>query len=130
MEIRKERVGDVHVVTTSGRLDGIYSTAFANQVGELLTEPSPKILIDFTDIEFVTSSGLRVLLILIKKAQAAGGFFAVCGPNDQVRDVLDIGVFPPIFSIHRGRVEGIAALNAGREDAIRPLSRGPAGEAR
>jgi anti-anti-sigma factor len=117
MEILNERVGNVHVVTASGRLDGIYSAAFANQVGELLTKAKPRILIDFTDIDFVTSAGLRVLLILVKKAQASGGVFALCGLNDQVRDVLDIVFFPAIFSIHGGRAEGIAALNVGSEDS-------------
>jgi hypothetical protein len=36
MEIHKERVGDAYVVTANGRLDGIYSTAFAKEVGELI----------------------------------------------------------------------------------------------
>src|ERR1700745_3782462 len=111
MEIHKERVGDTSVVTASGRLDGIYSSAFANQVGELVTEANPKILIDFSDIDFVTSAGLRALLMLVKRAQAAGGVFALCGLNDQVRHVLDISGFPMMFSIHPGRAEGIAALN-------------------
>ena len=111
MEIQKERVGDAHVVTVSGRLDGIYSTAFANQVGELITGTNPKILIDFTDIDYVSSAGLRALLLLIKKASAAGSVFALCGVNDQVREVLDISGFATMFSILPGRAEGLAALN-------------------
>jgi anti-anti-sigma factor len=111
MEIQKERVGDVYVVTVNGRLDGIYSSAFANQVGELITGENPKILIDFTDIDFVTSAGLRALLLLVKKAQASGSVFALCGVNEQVREVLDISGFTAMFSIHPGRAEGIAALN-------------------
>jgi anti-anti-sigma factor len=113
MEIQKERVGDVAVVSVNGRLDGIYSSAFANQVGELITGENPKILIDFTDIDFVTSAGLRaLLLLLVKKAKATGGVFALCGVNEQVREVLDISGFTAMFSIHPGRAEGIAALNA------------------
>ena len=112
MEIQKERVGDVHVVTASGRLDGIYSAAFANRVGELITGANPKILIDFTDIDYVTSAGLRAVLVLMKKAQASGGVFALCGVNEQVRDVLDVSGFAALFSIHAGRAEGIAALDA------------------
>ena len=111
MEIQKEQVGDVCVVAVSGRLDGIYSSAFANQVGEL-TGANPKILIDFTDIDFVTSAGLRALLLLIKKAKASGSVFALCGVNEQVREVLDISGFAAMLSIHSGRAEGIAALNA------------------
>jgi anti-anti-sigma factor len=111
MEIRKEKVGDVYVVAVSGRLDGIYSSAFANQVGEL-TGTNPKILIDFTDIDFVTSAGLRALLLLVKKAKASGSVFALCGVNEQVHEVLDISGFTAMFSIHTSRAEGIAALNA------------------
>jgi len=112
MEVRKERVGDVDVVTATGRLDGIYSSAFANQVGELITGTDPKILIDFTDIDYVSSAGLRALLVLLKKAKAAGGVFALCGVNEQVRQVLEVSGFTGLFSIHPGRADGIAALTA------------------
>ena len=111
MEIQKERVGEACVVTVSGRLDGIYSSNFANQVGELITGTNPKILIDFTDIDFVTSAGLRALLMLLKKAKATGGVFALCGVNDQVREVLDISGFTAMFSIHPTRAEGLAVLS-------------------
>ena len=112
MDIQKERVGDIHVVTPEGRLDGIYSGAFAKEVGELITGASPKVLIDFANIDFVTSAGLRAVLLLMRKAQASGGMFALCGVNPQVREVLDISGFAGIFTVHSGRAEGIAALNA------------------
>ncbi len=111
MDIQKERIGDVDVVTAEGRLDGIYSSAFANQVGELITGENPKVLIDFSSIDFVTSAGLRAVLLLMKKAKASGGSFALCGLNDQVREVLDISGLAEMFSIHPGRAEGLAALN-------------------
>jgi anti-anti-sigma factor len=110
MEIEKAQVGDVQVVTAHGRLDGIYSTAFAKQVGELIVGTNPKILIDFSDIDFVSSAGLRAVLLLMKKAKASGGLFGLCGVNDQVREVLDISGLVDLFSIHPGRAEGIAAL--------------------
>ena len=112
MEIRKEQVGNVQVVTVSGRLDGIYGSAFANQIGELITGTSPKILIDFTDIDYVSSAGLRSLLILVKKSRASGGIFALCGVNEQVRQVLDISGFTAMFSMYADRAEGVAALSA------------------
>ena len=112
MDIHKERVGDVHVVTADGRLDGIYSAAFANQVGELITGTDPRILIDLSNIDFVTSAGLRAVLLLMKKAKASGGVFALCGVNAQVREILDVSGFADIFTVHPGRAEGIAALSA------------------
>ncbi len=112
MDIQKERVGDVDVVTAEGRLDGIYSSAFAKEVGALITGTKPKVLIDFTNIDFVTSAGLRAVLLLMRKAMASGGAFALCGVNDQVREVLAISGFAEIFTVHSGRAEGVAALAA------------------
>jgi anti-anti-sigma factor len=103
MDIEKEQVGDAHVVTAHGRLDGIYSTAFANEVGALISGTHPKILIDFADIDHVTSAGLRAVLILVKKAKASGGVFALCGVNEQVREILDTSGFDAMFNIPRPR---------------------------
>jgi anti-anti-sigma factor len=111
MEIQKERAGEIDVVSPTGRLDGIYSSAFAKEVGELITGENPKILIDFTEIDYVTSAGIRAVLILLKKAKAAGGSFALCGVNEQIREVLDATGLGPIVPIHPGRIEGLAALN-------------------
>jgi anti-anti-sigma factor len=112
MDIQTERVGDACVVTASGRLDGIYSTAFANQIGELITGQSPKILIDFTDVDMVTSAGLRALLLLMKKVSEAHSVFALCGVNAEVQEVFDISGFAGFLSIHPGRAEGLAALES------------------
>jgi len=112
MEIQKEQVGEVCVVTVNGHLDGTHSTAFCNQVGELITGTNPKILVDFTGIDFITSAGLRALLLLVKKADTSGSVFALCGVNDQVRQVFDTVGFTAMFSIHSGRSEGLAALTA------------------
>ena len=112
MDIQTEQVGGVQVVTAEGRLDGIYSSAFANQVGALITGTNPRILIDFANIDFVTSAGLRAVLLLMRKAKASGGAFALCGVNDQVREILDVSGFGDIFSVHSGRAEGIVALSA------------------
>ena len=112
MEIQKERVGDTYVVSANGRLDGIYSTAFAKEVGELIAGMNPKILIDFAEIDFVTSAGIRAVLLLMKEAKASGVVFALCGANEQVREVLDAAGLAPFITIHPGRSQGLAALNA------------------
>jgi anti-anti-sigma factor len=112
MEIQKERVGDATVVTANGRLDGVYSTAFAKEVGELITGEKPKILIDFAEIDFVTSAGIRTVLLLMNKAKVSGAVFALCGVNQQVREVLDASGLAALLTILPGRAEGLVALDA------------------
>jgi anti-anti-sigma factor len=110
MEIHDERVGDTCVVTAKGRLDGAASGTFADTIGALITNPNPKLLIDFSGVDFVTSAGLRAVLLLVKKVRAAGGSFALCGVQDSVREVLDIAGFTGIFNIHAERTEAMAAM--------------------
>lgn len=111
MELEEERVGEACVVTARGRLDGASSSIFADRISGLITNQKPKILIDFTEVDFVTSAGLRAVLILLKKVKAAEGSFALCGVQDSVREVLDISGFTAMISIHPARSDGIAALS-------------------
>lgn len=110
MEIFEEHIGDTCVVTAKGRLDGGASAAFAERVGSLISASKPKLLIDFAGVDFVTSAGLRAVLLLVKKVKAAGGTFALCSVQDSVREVLDITGFTGMMSIHAARAEAIAAM--------------------
>lgn len=110
MEMADERIDDTLVVTAKGRLDGGASSGFADHIGKLIAAPKPKLLIDFSEVDFVSSAGLRAVLVLLKKIQAAGGSFALCGVQAPVREVLDITGFTAMLSIHPGRADAIAAL--------------------
>jgi anti-anti-sigma factor len=111
MELQEERVGEAFVVTAKGRLDGASSSIFADRIGGLITDQKPKLLVDFAGVDFVTSAGLRAVLMVLKKVKAANGSFALCGVQDSVRDVLDISGFTAMLSIHPARSDGIAALS-------------------
>ena len=110
MEIHDERIGGTWVVTAKGRLDGNASAEFAHRVGGLIESPNPKLLIDFADVEFVTSAGVWAILLLSKKIKSAGGSFALCGVRNSVCEVLDVSGFTSMLSIHPARAEAIAAI--------------------
>ena len=111
MELKDERVGEISVVTVTGRLDGGASDAFAARVGGLIDGANkPKLLVDFAGVDFVSSAGLRAVLTIIKKIKASGGAFVLCGLQDPVREVLDISGFTPMLRIHGSRTDGLAAL--------------------
>jgi anti-anti-sigma factor len=110
MEIHDESIGDTCVVTAIGRLDGGASAAFAEKIGGLVANPNPNLLIDFAGVDFVTSAGLRAVLLLLKKVKATGGSFALCGVQDSVREVLDIAGFTGMINIYPARAVAIAAI--------------------
>jgi anti-anti-sigma factor len=111
MEIRDESIGATSVVTAVGRLDGGASAAFAEKIGGLIANPNPNLLIDLTGVDFVTSAGLRAVLLLVKKVKAIGGSFALCGVQESVREVLDIAGFTGMLDIYPARAGAIAAMS-------------------
>lgn len=110
MEIMEEQVGDTRVVVVSGRLDGAASTGFSERVGALAAGDRPKLLVDLSGVDFVTSAGLRAVLQVVKRVKASGGVFALCSVQAPVREVLDISGFTAMLSIHPERAEAIAAM--------------------
>jgi anti-anti-sigma factor len=110
MEIAQEVVGDTYVAVVSGRLDGAASTGFAEQIGALATGEKRKLLVDLAGVDFVTSAGLRAVLLVLKRVKAGGGVFAVCSVQPSVLEVLDISGFTGMLSIHPARAEAIAAM--------------------
>ncbi|MBQ0103434.1 MAG: STAS domain-containing protein [Prevotellaceae bacterium] len=87
----------------TGMLNGRLDTAAAEQCREDLKplfETSGKALaLDCTNLEFISSSGLRIFLELLKKATRDGGSLKVLNPNDDVRNIFQLIGFAKRFSL-------------------------------
>jgi anti-anti-sigma factor len=111
MDITEEHVGRVVVATARGRLDGTASQDFGARLDKLVAGAQPRVLVDFSGVDFVSSAGLRAVLFVLKKVKAAGGMLALCGVQAPVQEVLDITGLSGMIEVHPGRAEGIAALS-------------------
>ena len=111
MELTEESRAGVTVVTAHGRLDGASSGMFAERLGQLVAGARPRLVIDFADVDFVSSAGLRAVLTLVKKIKATNGVFALCAVQGPVREVLDITGFSTMISIHPELSAALAAIS-------------------
>ena len=86
------------IATLEGELD----IAAAQEVEEILkplNEDSGKdIVIDCTDLEYIASSGLRILLSILKNAQSKGNSVVLRNVNNEVKDVFRLTGFINIFN--------------------------------
>ena len=110
MEIKEESQAGVTVITARGRLDGASSNMFAERLGKAVSGSRPRIVVDFAGVEFVSSAGLRAVLMLVKKVKAANGSFALCAVRAPVREVLDITGFTTMIDIHPELAAALVAL--------------------
>jgi anti-anti-sigma factor len=111
MDLSEQQVGRVWIVTARGRLDGATSGLFAQRIDALVSGSEPRLLVDFSDVEFVSSAGLRVVLTLVKKVRAHKGVLALCGVQAPVQEVLEITGFAGMIDIHPERATALAAMS-------------------
>lgn len=109
MEITENSVGGVTIAVMAGRLDGASaSDAEAKLLG--LLAGGAKLVVDLAEVAYVSSAGLRVLLMAAKQAKAGGSAFALAAPQPGVMEVLQVSGFDKILTIHVGRDAAVAAL--------------------
>lgn len=97
MEIIKTLEGTVLNVALEGRLDTLTAPEFENEIREAL-EGVTELNLDFKRLEYVSSAGLRVLLVM-QKRMSCNGSMTIYNVNDQIAEVFDITGFADILTI-------------------------------
>lgn len=54
---------------------------------------------DLNDLDYISSAGLRVLMVAYKKATACGGTINVCGASEEVQEVFEVTGFSDLFDV-------------------------------
>ena len=109
MDIREEPRGDAYLMAPSGRLDS-NSAAALEAVLPARAQAYRKLVLDLADVPYVSSAGLRVLLIGAKAARSGGHKLVLSGLSAPVREVFDISGFSSIFTIEADVESALAAL--------------------
>ena len=94
----KEQNGGMYA-TVSGRLDTPTSTTAQQEITPLLENADKEITLDCTALEYISSSGLRLLLTIRKEAAAKGGKVIVAHISDDIKKVFMLTGFYNLFEI-------------------------------
>lgn len=113
MEIKEEKRGSVRVVGLRGRLDAQTSPSAEKTLMALTELGGQKLVIDFSEVTFISSGGLALLLRIAKSVQKANGKLALAGLSDYVHEVFEIAGLTSIFSIFPACEEAVAHLQGG-----------------
>lgn len=112
MEIAERREGDVTVLALTGRLDGGSDKELLTRAGAIIDAGARKMVLDCAGLEYVSSSGLRTLLLILRRLKAVNGSFAIGALCEQVRQVLEMTGFAPHLSIHFSAADAVRDLTA------------------
>ena len=98
MNISETRSGDVIQIKIDGRVDTTTSPQLQNAILQAFQKGS-KLVLDFSDVEYVSSAGLRALLIGQKTANSKGGSMTLVNVVDAVLQVFKMSGFSGILHI-------------------------------
>lgn len=87
----------VKIVRPSGILDGVRANQLRNDISEIVATGTDIVLIDLQDVKFIDSSGLGVLVSVMKMVKTAGGKFFVCSLNHQVKMLFELTKMDSVF---------------------------------
>lgn len=99
MEITTNWEDNIMVVKLRGRLDTNASMEFEQQVDEAIKFRKENMILDFSELEYICSSGLRVIIQAAKKLKSLQGELVLCCMEDYIKEVFEISGFDAFLKI-------------------------------
>jgi anti-anti-sigma factor len=90
MDTKLSKRGDIVVAAVGGKLDVATAPQLEARLGEVLDDGSTKLVLDLARLEYLSSAGIRVFLVTMKKLKEAGGQVHFAALTPEVRRVFDI----------------------------------------
>ncbi len=114
MFIRKGQIEEIHLIEFLH--DSIDSDCAKETFGEVETSvaATDSVIFDLSSVEFVDSSGLGVLVSLLRESRTAGGEVKICGLTRPVRAMFELVRMHKVFDIYNDRNEAVNAFLAAR----------------
>lgn len=110
MDIYEERIDGFLILGLDGRLDATNSKLFEEKILAVIDEGARQLVIDLSQVKYVSSAGLRVFLIASKRLTAPEAKLVLCSLQEPVKEVFDVVGFFSVFSIHGSRDEALNSL--------------------
>jgi len=110
MEITENKTDKCTVIGIVGRLDTTNYSVLEKKLMELIDAGQVHLLIDLSKMDYVSSSGLRILLMALKRITVAKGKFALCSLQENIKEIFEISGFTNIFEIYDNEEAGVKAF--------------------
>ncbi len=110
MDIEFETVDGITVVTLFGELDSRTAPIVQDKLLDL-PSPEARVLLEMSGVNYISSAGLRALLMLYRRMANSDGRVALIGLTESIRDVMTVTGFLDFFAAYDTLAEGLAALS-------------------
>ena len=111
IEIAEERRGEAVVLRPAGRIDNDTSATFQARLLATIGAAPSTVVVDLRGVEYISSAGLRALMMGAKQSKDAKGHLAVAGLTAVVKEIFAISRFGHVVKVFETPDEALAALH-------------------
>ncbi|MGD0780309.1 MAG: STAS domain-containing protein [Dehalococcoidales bacterium] len=111
MEIRENKSGNVDIVYLVGRLDAYAANDVEKKINAATEKTPACLVVGMERLEYISSSGLRVLLAALKKVRKQQGDIRLTGLQPYVKEVFDISGFTQLFKMFEKEDDAIKSFS-------------------
>ncbi len=98
------------IVTLEGEIDLHESPVVRDQLRPLIEKKAPRVYVDMTEVVYIDSSGLAVLIDAMQRVANYGGKFGLIAIRPAVRTVLEIARLDQVFRVYPNREAAVSAI--------------------
>ena len=109
MELNVVRDGGTVVVGAGERIDGTNAREFQSALEAAIEETDRAVILDLADLTYISSAGLRVILLIAKTLRKRNADLILCSLSDPIREVFEISGFYKIIPVHASREQALAS---------------------
>jgi anti-anti-sigma factor len=107
MELTTSKKGDFTVAAINGRIDTTNYNEFETQIMEIIGKDTKNLVLNCENLNYISSSGLRVFLITQKKLMGLQGKLHLCNMQPAIKEIFDMSGFSSIFKIFNTEEEAL-----------------------
>ena len=111
MDVTSERQDGVLSAQVGGRIDGTNASEFEEAIRTAIEESDRAVIMDFEKLVYISSAGLRAILLTAKSLDNRNAKFALCSLSDQIGEVFETSGFDKVIAIHSSKAEALASLH-------------------
>ena len=107
MKIENRNQNNIRIAEISGRIDPSTTAYFEEELNKILTDNRPKVLLNMKQVDYISSSGLRVFITALKKVRGANGELKICSMSPNIQKIFEISGFVQLFDISSSEEEAL-----------------------
>ena len=109
MATKIEQTSEISILTPAGRMDGSTAASIEKEILDVISAGFARVVLDLSQIEYISSAGLRVVVIAAKRLKQRSGTFVLCSLQPLVREVFEVSGLLGVVTIMASLGEAMAS---------------------